>query len=96
MSHTRIFFWRYLAWGAILVLAFGPAVGFVLMFLAYWPVRRSAIRTARRLTEEIDRKAAWHARHFAPRSAPVDLDAWRHHAGAYESPRFPHSPVDNG
>lgn len=48
MPHTRIFFWRYFAVGVILVLTFGSVAGLVATLLAYWPVLRSAKRSARR------------------------------------------------
>jgi len=77
VPHTRIFFWRYLAWGAILVLALGPKVGLGVMVLAYWPVLRSAKRTARRINAEVDRKAAWNVSHWPPRTSQLSLAEWK-------------------
>jgi len=74
MQHTRIFFWRYLAWGAILVLAFGPYVGLGLLVLAYWPILRSAKRTARRINQEVNRLVI--SRSHATQSPETEA-AWR-------------------
>ena len=71
MSHHRIFFWRYLAWGAMLVLAFGPYVGLVAMVLAYWPVLRSAKRTARRLDQAVEYQVELLARLRGLRDVPL-------------------------
>ena len=68
-SH-RIFFWRYLAWGAMLVLAFGPYVGLAAMVLAYWPVLRSAKRTARRLDQAVEHQVELLARLRGLRDVP--------------------------
>lgn len=58
MSYRRIFFWRYLAVGMILVLAFGPVAGGVALVLAYWPVLRSSKRAAGRISRDVALRVA--------------------------------------
>lgn len=72
MSYRRIFFWRYLAVGMILVLAFGPVAGGIGLVLAYWPVLWSAKRAAHKVDLELNARIIERAERSRSRQ-PIDV-----------------------